>query len=160
MRRSMPIFSISLVKPNDAPMTPIEPTIRGRIGDDLIRRAGDHVAAGSRDILDEREHRLLLLGREWRMRLKYEMRLHRRTTRRVDGERDGPRTRQAKARSSCLATFASVRPGRSGVEKSDHAGEPYHRNHGNVAAKPARQDRAEKVSGPFEQTCVSHWQQI
>ena len=27
MRRSMPIFSISLVKPNEAPITPIEPTI-------------------------------------------------------------------------------------------------------------------------------------
>ena len=37
---------------------------RGRIADDLVAGAGDHVAAGGGDVLGERDHRSLVLGRE------------------------------------------------------------------------------------------------
>ena len=36
---------------------------RGRVGDDLVGRAGDHVAARGRDVLDEGDDRALLLAR-------------------------------------------------------------------------------------------------
>ena len=56
-RRSTPIFSISLVKAERAADHADRADDRGRIGDDLVGRAGDHVAAGGRDILDEGDHR-------------------------------------------------------------------------------------------------------
>ena len=44
-------------------ITPIEPTIERRIGDDLVGGAGQPIAARGRDILDEGDHRQVLLAR-------------------------------------------------------------------------------------------------
>ena len=61
---------------------------RGRIGEDLVGRARDHVAARGRDILDEGDDRHFLLGRELADALEDQVRLHRRASRRIDQQRD------------------------------------------------------------------------
>ena len=61
---------------------------RGRVDDDLVAGAGDHVAAGGADILHEDEHRLFVLLGERADALVDQVRLHRRAARRIDHQRD------------------------------------------------------------------------
>ena len=69
---------------------------RGGIGDDLVGRAGDHVAAGGGDVLDERQHRKLLLVGECADAAMDQMRLRRGASRRIDRQRDRPDIRASK----------------------------------------------------------------
>ena len=57
----------------------------------LVAGAGDHIAAGSRDILDENQHRQLFFARKLPDAQVDLARLHGRTTRRIDQERYGLR---------------------------------------------------------------------
>ena len=65
----------------------------GRVGEDLVARAGDHVAAGSRRVLDEDEDRQLLLLGERANAAEDQVRLRGRSAGRVDHHRDGLRAR-------------------------------------------------------------------
>ena len=60
---------------------------RGGIGDDLVGGAGEPVAARGGDVLDEGDHRQLLLARQQADALADQRRLHRRAARRVDRQR-------------------------------------------------------------------------
>jgi len=62
---------------------------RGGIGDDLVGGAGQPIAARGGDILDEGDHRQLLLGRQQADALGNQGRLHRRSAGRVDRQRHG-----------------------------------------------------------------------
>jgi hypothetical protein len=50
---------------------------RGRVADDLVSGARDHVAAGRRDVLGKGDHRPLVLDRELADAAVDQMRLHR-----------------------------------------------------------------------------------
>ena len=113
------------------------PDDRGRIADDLVGRAGDHVAARGRDVLDEAITGRFFSSASWRMRRKIRCDC----TAEPPGELITSATafapRTAKALSRARARPAIVRPGPQRGRKSDHAGEPHDRND----RDPARQRR-------------------
>jgi hypothetical protein len=107
----------------------------GGIGDDLVAGQRDHVAAGSRRILDEDEDALVLLRGEVADALVDQPRLHRRSAGRVD--RDGDR-RRALDRERLLdrpghARQRQARP-ELGAAGKDRAMQADHRNGDGVGA--------------------------
>jgi len=81
------------------------PDDRGAVGHDLVGGAGQPVAARRRDVLDEGDHRqLLLAAASSRMRCAISRRLDRRAAGRVDHQRHALAPRCAKARASSGAT--------------------------------------------------------
>ena len=128
----------------------------GCIGDDLVGRAGDHVAAGRRDILDEGDHRHLLLVGERADAPVDQMRLRRRAARRIDRQRDradvahgegalqrardtGERQAGLQRRSKCRSRRTAAPPARPGF-----------------AAKARRHQAAQRRGNSFERGGFSH----
>ena len=143
----MPIFAISLSKPNDAADDADRADDRVRIGDDLVGRAGDHVAAGGAGVFDEGDDLTLFLLRQFADAAEDQVRLHRRSARRVDRERDG--------RGAAHGERALERAGDAGERqarpqrrrKSDNAGQAHHRHDRTVAAKTPRNERTQRADG-------------
>src|SRR5271165_1152137 len=65
------------------------------VANDLVRGAGNHVAARSRHVFGKRDHRAAVLRRKLANAAVDQMRLHRRATGRVDQERDRARITHA-----------------------------------------------------------------
>ena len=119
---------------------------RGRIADDLVGGASDHVAPGGHDIFGKRDHAALLLGGEITDAAVDQMRLHRRAAGRIDDERDRGRLAHGKG---ALKRTRQRRQREARLERrreADHAGQPHHRHHCGIATQPARQQRPQPLA--------------
>ena len=133
--------------PNEPPTTPIEPTIETWVGDDLVGRAGDHVAAGGRDILDEGDDRHVLLLGEPRMRLKIRCDCTAEPPGELISSATAAGLRMAKARSSARRHDGERQARAQRRREADGAGEADDRHARHVAAQAARQHAADRGQG-------------
>ena len=118
---------------------------RGSIAEDFIGRAGDHVAAGGADILDEGQHGNLLFVRQLADAPVDQMRLHRRTARRIDNQRHGFRLFDAEGALEVARRRGDREARLERRRKADGAGQSHHGDNGNATAPFLRK----KLVDPF-----------
>ncbi|MGY4297988.1 hypothetical protein ACVWXN_006083 [Bradyrhizobium sp. i1.4.4] len=101
--------------------------------------AGDHVAAGRRDVLDEHQHGQLLLRRELLDAQIDLARLHRRAAGRIDHQRHrlGVPVRKCPLQHPRDARKRHARAQRR--HRTDHTGQPHHRHHRGAGTEARRQ---------------------
>ena len=112
---------------------------RGRIANNLVARAGDHVAAGRRDVLDEHQHRQLLLRGELLDAQVDLTRLHRRATGRIDDQRHRLGIAESEGALQHPREAGERHAGAQRRHRADHARQPHHRHHRRARAEARRQ---------------------
>ncbi|KTT88509.1 hypothetical protein NS44R_15105, partial [Mammaliicoccus sciuri] len=112
---------------------------RGRIAIDLVARAGDHVAAGGRDVLGEHQHRQFLLGCQLADAQIDLARLHRRAARRIDHQRHRLGIPRTKGALQHLGDAGERHAGPQRRHRAYHARQPHHRHHGRAAPETCGQ---------------------
>ena len=143
----MPSFSISLVEAEAAADHADRADDRGGVANDLIGRAGDHVAAGRADIFDEGDDRELALGGKLANAPEDQVRLHRRTAGRVDRQRHRARMPHRESPLQHAGDTAEREAGTQWHDRADHARQPHHRHDRNVAAQLCWQYRPQQLDG-------------
>ena len=103
-RRSTPSLSIRPVKPKPSISTPMEPTIAGLVGEDLVGRHRDVVGAGGADLLDHRVDLLVVQRLQAPDLVVDDAGLHRAAAGRVDAQHHRLRTRVLESAASAPAT--------------------------------------------------------
>ena len=140
-RRSTPKRSSSLSKPNARRDDADRADERGRVGENLVAGAGEHVAAGGAGVLDEGEHRQLLLLGERPDAAEDQMRLRRRSARRVDDDRDRRRVAGGEGPFQRRRHGGDRKPLPERHHGADHPRQPHHRDHRMGRAPAGRKEK-------------------
>ena len=120
------------------------------VADDFVGCAGQHVAAGSADILDESQHRNVLFIRQLPDAADRSDAIARasRPGEFID-ERHGARMRRFKGALQCPGNRRQHDPRPQRRNHADDAAEPHDRHNGDVAAKAAWHQPGEKLNHAF-----------